>query len=223
MKTITTTIAIWLNLVSCIFGILIFIITWYQIMMNVDTTQFRFNVAIISIIAMLMYTISSGAICYMFYKVDIDAVYNDSTLMATNSISVIEMSWRIGQSMTYLLFMKRLQNSFTKTKYQPSKSIYCLFYFGIILFLAVYIITKTIWMLCTFSKACFLPSSVLHHFFLWFTMDVITLIVDLILSISMIILFVSKLWNLTQDAILTQESQKLLNNNNNEIITISSE
>ena len=153
-----------------------------------------------------MYNISSGSIAYLFWRSDIDAIYDDSSLFVSINMTIIEMSWRLGQMLLYYLFLKRLQNSFKNTKYQSPKSLYCLFYLCIIAFILVYIITKIIWILCTFSSDdyCFLSQSVMHHFFLWFLMDIITLILDLGLSISMILLFVRKLWKLTEDLVMSQ-------------------
>merc|ERR1719361_2637161 len=134
MSTSTTSsnLAAWLNLISCLFGLMFIVVNLNQILLDWNLFLDRRAVTFIASLSMSMYSISSGAIAYLFLKSDVSAIYKDSTLFVSNNITIIEMSWRLGQMLLYWLFLKRLQQSFKNTKYESSQSIYCLFYLSII-------------------------------------------------------------------------------------------
>merc|ERR1719347_1816453 len=48
------------------------------------------------------------------------------------------VTWRCGQMLAYSLFIARFRQCFRHTKYATSDAVYCLLYFGAILFILIY-------------------------------------------------------------------------------------
>eukprot|EP01084_Bolivina_argentea_P293341 504488_1 len=141
-----------LNSITAVVG-LTAAIYYAMVIMLRHNIEFKFHtdIAVLSLIAIIMFTISSCTMVYMFTKVTINEIYIETSLFVANMITIIEISWRMGESMgqmlLYVIFLKRLKHSFSNTKYKLSKWIYHLVYFGIIVFVMLYIITKSIFMI----------------------------------------------------------------------------
>eukprot|EP00483_Globobulimina_turgida_P013552 UN13577 len=160
------------------------------------------SMKIISLISIISYGLSSTSMSIRFsVESSFHIPHNDEQLLL---IYINSTTWRIAQILTYILFIKRLKFVFKNTKYSSKQITYTLFYSLSVSFLMVDIIKDIflyIWIKLLHKKRV-----------LWFsaTSYIISAIIDLILSITLMYLFMRKLWLLNKDISVLRGSQNFI-------------
>lgn len=206
---------IYLHIGSAMFClVIIFISWWYMFMLDrIVATQ---SIQFISIVAIFMYAISCMTMAYRLTK--ISSIQQPSGIYQWTIIYILGISWRIGQTLTYILFIKRLKYIFKSTKYKSSSMTYNILYILSIIFAAIEIIKNTLnylWNKNTFN---------LKNDYEYFEYNIVyidyilSLIIDSLLSIVLIYLFLSKLCRLNIDISMYEyeyNKKSIYDNNNN--------
>lgn len=147
-------------------------------------------IRISSILAITLYCINCGLLGYRlsFMNADQQPTTIREWIVVYTSFGI----WRIAQSLTYIIFIQRLKTTFKNTKYASTSCTYNILYFVAVLFI-IPEIAKDV-------------SHFVNNHFTLKTADITIIIesiissmIDLVLSITLLYLFLKKLYSLNLD------------------------
>eukprot|EP01084_Bolivina_argentea_P307851 532172_1 len=147
-----------------------------------------------SILVMILFAITTLIIA-IGYIMNL-TIYSHSDKDSSNFTLYGAICWRCGQMLAYSLFVTRFKYSFKSTKYDASPIIYCWLYFGTILFILVYILYVVVSRILKIEQ--------FTEFYGWIINAILSMILNLILSISILVVFTKRLWLLTYDLAITK-------------------
>ena len=158
-------------------------------------------IRISSVLAVTIYCINCGLLGYRLSFMDADQQPTTPKQWAVVYTSFA--IWRIAQSLTYIIFIQRLKTTFKATKYASSSCTYNILYFVAILFIIPEIVKDVSHFLINHFTLKMADITIIIEF-------IVSSIIDLVLSITLLYLFLRKLYSLNVDiARLSDNENKL--------------
>ena len=205
----------WIDGISAVICLIILLMTWYNIKI-LETTFSTKYIGYFGCFGLLCFSLSA------IFKTYREILYDTPNTSKTSEIfasAMYSLNWCFGQCFTYLLFIERLKYSFKGTKYELSKRYFYPFYVGIALFIIISVTAQIIWIL---YKQDIIP-------FMFYnrsgnTRNLSQCIIDWILSISLLYVFLHKLWILNMDLSVfnVNEASSVVNSRQESVIKIAS-
>ena len=147
------------------------------------------RVQVVSVICILSFSIT--LFCYYFAE-----MFTYNVFWTALPYAMVSLFWGHGNAATYLLFMFRMKRIFGQTTYRSSNLIYAILY-SMIAFVYLCQIYIVIFLICVLEQ-CTNPTVAFRHINI---ANAIEIIFQLILSITLIIIFCRKLLSITQDCV----------------------
>jgi len=122
----------WFTGVATLFCILIILLTWFNVAVLPECEFTTKRIGYFSVFALLFFTLSTAANTYL--RITSGYKHEDDLNHWISSI-VYSLTWALGQSFVYLLFIERLKYSFKGTRYAHPQRYFLKFYVMIALFL----------------------------------------------------------------------------------------
>eukprot|EP01084_Bolivina_argentea_P030946 57298_1 len=176
---------------------IVFAAAIYFVASTDDPNKYKNKLNILSFIGLTSFWLTSliGGVLKTYFAT-FDEPYSDGY---DSCIIAGGICWTIGQTFIDLLFIHRINFSFKDTKYQSSKTVYTLFYIGVGLFFILLFGNYFFLFVWRFADPFFISGQKLNE--VGSVSHLLICIVDLILTISFIYLFISKLMTVAVDSV----------------------
>ena len=116
-----------------IFCFFILLILWFYYIVERATPSATRSIRVCSMLAVLIYCVNCWSLSYRMTVLDADE--QPSTSKQWTAGYLVFAIWRLAQSLTYIIFIQRLKQTFKHTKYASNSCTYKCLYFTAILFI----------------------------------------------------------------------------------------